>query len=731
MTHSASYWQVRCIEDTSSEDENTPPNQQRDGYQGRANRLKVEGVESDSGTATPPGLSPQRAKGVRLPKAVTNPPPGDEPSDNTPATPPPERNPRSPTTSSPMLLETPPTPPPRSRPRPQLRERRQSRQDRRSAAAPYSQRRATHPGVPSPSVNPRGVIRTSPRSTSSISPSAARSRDRFVAAAWPHLRTQFNPTGLAFPVVPRFGWCNSCCPYDAKCGNSVAESPKVVLAKNLRTRQLVVVAGEDIEAGEVLGQYLDEFEQVSVAHAQRPRNGGYRLLMTQRPERPRHPIRVRRWRGFERWGIGVKRPLSSPLHKTCAKETRSPLTTAMTYGSSTAVAWTIAATAPFRTSAIRRRWSTAEEEDVRSSAERTRFAPKRKAALGTDRNFDTLARGLTLGENSLAPNLLRITGCGYFKGVSCGWMAKLSGSTNYKSPEVRRLLTLVEKYLPLGKDEWERLAVSFNSNRGRSIPKRDYESLRRKFKVLYSTREDAFSDDSRMGGSAATNPRSFVTAASSTIHADESRVLDEESNTSTATIQTVESGGSFTELLHSATVHEGLEAFASTPRPSPLVGRSSRLQLRSSNRLGGRDLAELRGTLGRKRAVEGDDELVEASYAKAKRVKAAKATDTLKQRLGDLENTSGNMGGNVFEMILIMREENERRAEARRMDEDQRRRDEISAREARYLVEKSEAEDRRRQEKLELEDRSRRDKEEARARVQEMMLFIGALAKKD
>ncbi|KAG3117599.1 hypothetical protein PI124_g10472 [Phytophthora idaei] len=294
--------------------------------------------------------------------------------------------------------------------------------------------------------------------------------------------------------------------------------------------------------------------------------------------------------------------------------------------------------------------------------------------------------------------------------------------------------------------------------------------------------EDAFSDDSRMGGSAATNPRSFATDASSTIHADESRVLDEESNTSTVTIQTVESGGSFTELLHSATVHEGLEAFASTPRPSPLVGRSSRLQLRSvgmnngsssvdtgltastspatdtvnrsdntrgsrtndqdgakqntkytssSNRLGGRELAELRGTLGRKRAVEEDDELVEASYAKANRVITAKATATLKQRLDNIENTSGNMGGIDFEMILIMREENERRVEARRMDEDQRRRDEISAREARHLVEKAETEERRRQEKLELEDRARRDKEEARARIQVMMLFIGALAKKD
>ncbi|KAI9984873.1 hypothetical protein PInf_006408 [Phytophthora infestans] len=67
-------------------------------------------------------------------------------------------------------------------------------------------------------------------------------------------------------------------------------------------------------------------------------------------------------------------------------------------------------------------------------------------------------------------------------------MAKLTGSTDYKLSEVQ-LPTLVEKFLSLGKDEWERLAISYNSNRGRSISERDYESLRRKFKMLYSTRK--------------------------------------------------------------------------------------------------------------------------------------------------------------------------------------------------------------------------------------------------
>ncbi|ETN10741.1 hypothetical protein PPTG_09829 [Phytophthora nicotianae INRA-310] len=79
--------------------------------------------------------------------------------------------------------------------------------------------------------------------------------------------------------------------------------------------------------------------------------------------------------------------------------------------------------------------------------------------------------------------------------------------------------------------------------------------------------------------------------------------------------------------------------------------------------------------------------------------------------------------------MMLMREDSERRGEAWRADEDQRRRDEVAAREALRHAGKLEAEERRRQEKMEMEERARRDKEEARARSQELMFYIGALAK--
>ncbi|EGZ13107.1 hypothetical protein PHYSODRAFT_512235 [Phytophthora sojae] len=178
-------------------------------------------------------------------------------------------------------------------------------------------------------------------------------------------------------------------------------------------------------------------------------------------------------------------------------------------------------------------------------------------------------------------------------------MAKLTGTSNYKVNEVRRLLVLVAKYLPLGKDEWERLASHFNANRGRGIAERDYESLRRKFMVLYSTRKPM--------GVQAMPP-----------HIKEGKLL--------------------------------------------------------------------------KKAIDDKANVV---------------------------------------MMLMMREENERKAEARRMEEAQRRRDELAAREARYLADKAEAVERWRQEKVEIEERARRDKEEARARTQELLLLIGALTNKD
>ncbi|ETP40083.1 hypothetical protein F442_12544, partial [Phytophthora nicotianae P10297] len=97
----------------------------------------------------------------------------------------------------------------------------------------------------------------------------------------------------------------------------------------------------------------------------------------------------------------------------------------------------------------------------------------------------------------------------------------------------------------------------------------------------------------------------------------------------------------------------------------------------------------------------------------------------------DLENTSGAMGINIVELMILMREDTERRDEVRRAEKEQRRCDDILAREMRYNAEKKKAEERRRQEKLETEERSRRDKEEACARSQELMPFISALVKKE
>ncbi|ETP07177.1 hypothetical protein F441_16504 [Phytophthora nicotianae CJ01A1] len=55
--------------------------------------------------------------------------------------------------------------------------------------------------------------------------------------------------------------------------------------------------------------------------------------------------------------------------------------------------------------------------------------------------------------------------------------------------EIDRLLSLVEEFLPLGKDAWERLAGFYNVTRVRGWQEREYESLRRKFNVLFSTRK--------------------------------------------------------------------------------------------------------------------------------------------------------------------------------------------------------------------------------------------------
>ncbi|KAG1703441.1 hypothetical protein DVH05_007389 [Phytophthora capsici] len=68
-------------------------------------------------------------------------------------------------------------------------------------------------------------------------------------------------------------------------------------------------------------------------------------------------------------------------------------------------------------------------------------------------------------------------------------MGKQSGSSKYKLSEVDRLLQLVEGYLPLGKDEWERLTNDYNATRPRSWNERDTDSISRKFKAMYGDRK--------------------------------------------------------------------------------------------------------------------------------------------------------------------------------------------------------------------------------------------------
>ncbi|ETI42230.1 hypothetical protein F443_12627 [Phytophthora nicotianae P1569] len=285
-------------------------------------------------------------------------------------------------------------------------------------------------------------------------------------------------------------------------------------------------------------------------------------------------------------------------------------------------------------------------------------------------------------------------------------MAKLTGSTNYKFTEVQRLLSLVAKFLPLGKDEWERLASSYNSNRGRGIAEQDYESLRRKFKML-PKRSSKVSTIRPVLRRWTTEPTLMLKRRKRHPQATPRPPPGSDGSTQ----RQLRSAG-LSKPYHSQILH------VEEPEKSS-VGRSRRTAeskgyISAPNRLGGGNLAAFRETIDRKRGADDDDDLHEASYAKS-----------------DLENTSGAMGINIVELMILMREDTERRDEVRRAEEEQRRCDDILAREMRYNAEKKKAEERRRQEKLETEERSRRDKEEACARSQELMPFISALVKKE
>ncbi|KAG2868836.1 hypothetical protein PC129_g2645 [Phytophthora cactorum] len=362
------------------------------------------------------------------------------------------------------------------------------------------------------------------------------------------------------------------CRYGGKCSNGLTESTKLRLARNAHSRELSVVAADDIEAGEVLGQYLGELEHVSVSRTNRPRNEGYRFVKTQWLERPSHlfafslarrtsagsctssTIRAYRWQCSTKWQMDVERLLWLLLPKMYAAKKRSPSTTAMIPGLCIAAVSTVGATAPSMTSVAR------NQVDVAG-----------------------VSRDLKHSVSIQAPAALKQTSLASLPSGAA------TAAIRTGSPSVGRI--------------------------------RDQKEARRYPKL--------------------TN---------------------------------------------------------------------------ASNRLGRFNLTELRETIGRKRSNEDDDELLEASYVKAKRLRTATAATVLKKRLSDLENISGTMDSNIHEVIMMRREENERRAESHRTEEEQRRRDELAAREARYLADKAEAKERRRQEKM--EKCASRDKEEARQRTQ-------------
>ncbi|KAG7388653.1 hypothetical protein PHYPSEUDO_011980 [Phytophthora pseudosyringae] len=182
LRHSGIRWKLRCIVDSSDEntpsssDENTPPNVLSGSLHGSWRCADgPDDVSSPSGTATPPYLSPEQTK--RRSKIVVN-------SPSTPETPPSSsaRTCASLATLPPVILETPLRAPAYTKTSKTHHPRRQGRQKRREAVAPYSRQRSA--------TRPAGAPRESTQSTVDLTPlaqkQASRPGDTFVPARRPH-----------------------------------------------------------------------------------------------------------------------------------------------------------------------------------------------------------------------------------------------------------------------------------------------------------------------------------------------------------------------------------------------------------------------------------------------------------------------------------------------------------------------------------------------------------------
>ncbi|KAI9986600.1 hypothetical protein PInf_025632 [Phytophthora infestans] len=248
-------------------------------------------------------------------------------------------------------------------------------------------------------------------------------------------------------------------------------------------------------------------------------------------------------------------------------------------------------------------------------------------------------------------------------------MVKSSGSPNYKLAEVARLLELVEDRLPLGMEKWKRLADAYNLSRVRGWAERDYDSLRRKLKALYGLRKPTDKLSKK-----ALDERASVVEMNDA--ADKDGCADEEDDP--------EPLGDLCFDFEPEDVLTDEHAIVTPGGADKQEALRHPTLIDYSNRLGGTNLYTFRDTAGAKRALQEDDkDITEASYAKAKRTRAIKATTLLKDKFCSQEKFSSSMGSSMFEMMLMLREDSERKAETRRLEEDQRRRDAAQEKEER------------------------------------------------
>jgi hypothetical protein len=68
-------------------------------------------------------------------------------------------------------------------------------------------------------------------------------------------------------------------------------------------------------------------------------------------------------------------------------------------------------------------------------------------------------------------------------------MPRDKGGKNYSIDKQKKMLDVIESMLPIGSEEWNKVAFEYNRIRKRGSSERDPDSLKRKFKSLYSFRK--------------------------------------------------------------------------------------------------------------------------------------------------------------------------------------------------------------------------------------------------